>query len=137
MLIPSGGVEKSMRAVIGVFFLCCIVIPLSNGIPQIDFGFSGTVRQESEKISQNIRKKIQEQQNAEINRIVTEQVLSLLDANGYSCKKITVNYTSGADSSISINQVRIYIENPGQAEEIAALLTKGTGFETEVIAEGG
>lgn len=137
MLIPNGSMEKVMKVVVGIFFLSCVFVPLVTLLPNIEYDFELDSGDEVKRIAENMDYVTANQTIEYANTKITDAISYTLDRNNINYKKIDVNYNIAEDSSISINEIEITMEEEykGQATEAASLLERETGIKTFVSIE--
>lgn len=137
MLVPSGSMEKVMKVVVGIFFLSCVFVPLVTIIPNIKYDFEIGTAEQVAQISEGMQQIKNEQIIDYANAQISDAIAGLLDRNNINYKKISVDYNITTDSSISINEIEITMQNDynGQAKQATLLLEKETGIKTFVSVE--
>lgn len=136
LLSPKGSLEKVMRFVLGLFMLCAIIIPLTQGAFNIHFNFSP---QESFEEKSNFEKRTEEQ----IMELGKDSVSSLtsdcLNKMNVEAKKIEISMDTEQDNSISIVMVTVTIDQKDKDQKIKIrdTLKKELGLNVQVITEGG
>lgn len=134
---PEGKVQKAMRCVIGLFFVCCVMAPFAQGIttpaenltnreePQMKSEYALTqeiARQTADTFAENVR------------QIVTDV---LADRQIFP-EEIQVGVHVDEDSGIHINSLEIQLatEDFSSKEEILQLVKEETGITPEVWTGG-
>ncbi len=143
LILPSGKMEKSLRMVLGVFLIACIISPLSDGIPH--FKFKSTTFEKTPKPAINFVKNLDEQFKALAEQNLKQHIKQILEQFNIENEKIELFMDTNKDECISISKCKIYItpqskpENPEfqitQAEvlKIKKELEKRLNIQTEVI----
>ncbi len=126
-LIPKSNLEKTIRFVLSVFLLSCLIVPLT----QLDFsslGDSLTVFQTDDHVKENNLQDTVNQKLTELTEESVAQTMRLtLEENGIEVERIQVETTIEEDNSIMINRVIISVQTDDYqaASELADRLTNG------------
>lgn len=137
ILSPSGNMEKVMKVVVGIFFLSCTFVPLATLLPNINYEFEAGSLDQITEINENMQNEITKQTVDYANTQITKAIGDTLEKNKINYKNISVNYNIEQDSSISINEIEITMDeqDKGQATQAISLLEQDTGIKTFVYIE--
>lgn len=136
LLSPKGSMEKMLRFVLGLFMLCAIILPITQGAFTFHFDFSP---QESFEQKSDFEQQTEEQ----IKELGKESVSTLtqqcMNKMNVEAKKIEISMDTKQDNSISIVMVTVTIDpkDKDQKIKIRDTLKKELGLEVQVITEGG
>lgn len=137
LAMPDGKVQKAMRCVIGLFFVCCVIMPFAHGLPLSlgEFAWEEAAFTEvTDDLSQELTKQTAEKFAENVHQIVQDT----LTAQQIPTKKIEVDVHVGEDSGIYISSLKIQIEEGEKEniERISQIVQKETGILPEVWVEG-
>lgn len=137
MIMPSGSMEKTMKLVVGTFFLSCLLSPLltSKGLSVISEELSLT----SGSISTSrLQQEIDRQLEAKIEERIKELICQVLSEKGVKANKITVYMDRKEKNSISINKANIVLENctPAEKEEVQKRIFETLGIMPKISITG-
>lgn len=108
MLLPPGSMERTMRWVICVFTLSCLLLPLLQaGKWEIDFSSLDTVSAPDRALSQ----RVEEQTAWLIERRLLTETQRQVEACGAKLVKFSLKTDSGGESGIDITQVEVVLRS--------------------------
>ena len=143
LILPSGKMEKSLRIVLGVFLIACIISPLSDGIPR--FKIKSAYFEKTPTQATNFMKSLDEQFKSLAEQNLTNIVKQTLKKFNVENENIELSMDTNSDECISINKCIIYLnhqtkkgQNSSQLTQAEILkikkeLEKRLNIETEVI----
>lgn len=122
MIMPSGSTEKTMKFVIGVFFISCIVSPLftQKDIQALKADFMQT---SGEISTLKLQQEIDRQLEAQIEERLKTLIKQSLSQTAVKVNKITIYMDRTEDNSISINTIDIVLDECTPAEKEAVQKT--------------
>lgn len=137
LAVPEGKVQKAMRCVIGLFFVCCVITPFAQGLPT----FSETLGWEEavfSEVTNDLSKELTQQTAKRFAENVRQIVQDTLTAQQISAKKIEVDVHVGEDAGIYISSLKIQIAQGEKKnmERISQIVQKETGITPQIWAEG-
>lgn len=116
LLVPNE--EKTLKYVIGVIFLCMLVLPIASAVPAFEFEAAG----EQADLSENV---------LALKTKSTEQLIGdILQRNGIDYKLISVSADISDDYCITIKTARI-VSDEDEQEIMAAL----SGLDFQKVVE--
>ncbi len=137
LAVPEGKVQKAMRCVIGLFFVCCVIMPFAQGLPASfeKFGWEEAV---FSQVTNDLSKELTQQTAERFAENVRQIVQDTLSAQQISAKKIEVDVHVGEDAGIYISSLKIQIAQGEKMnmEKISQIVQKETGITPEIWAEG-
>lgn len=137
LAVPEGKVQKAMRCVIGLFFVCCVITPFAQGLPMFSetFGWEEAVFSE---VTNDLSKELTQQTAKRFAENVRRIVQDTLTAQQISAKKIEVDVHVGEDAGIYISSLKIQIAQGEKKnmERISQIVQKETGITPQIWAEG-
>lgn len=118
MIMPSGPTEKTMKFVIGAFFISCIISPL---LTQSDIGaLKAEFMQISGEISTTrLQQEVDNQLEAQIEDRLKLLIRQSISQTGVKVDKIVIYMDRTEDNSISINTIDIVLDKCTPAEKEA------------------
>ena len=116
LLVPNE--EKTLKYVIGVIFLCMLVLPIASAVPAFEFEAAG----EQADLSENV---------LALKTKSTEQLIGdILQRNGIDYKLISVSADISDDYCITIKTARI-VSDEDEQKIMAAL----SGLDFQKVVE--
>ena len=136
--VPDGKVQKAMRCVIGLFFVCGVIMPFAQGLPPMSSEKLQWEEAAFLEVTDDLSQELTNQTAKRFEENVRQIVQDMLSAQQIPAKKIEVDVHVGEDSSIYINSLKIQISKGEEEniEQISQIVQKETGITPEVWAEG-
>lgn len=133
-MAPNGKMEKIVRIVFGSFMIIAIITPLVNIVININFKLDNDNKDLNE-ISSNFNQKICEQSIGLASNNIKKIVENELNRMNLRSKKIDVIMDKKDKDCISINKVKIYIDNSmlKNKEEVKNKLKKKLNLDIEIL----
>lgn len=132
---PEGKVQKALRCVIGLFFVCCIMAPFSQGLSFQNQDFEPAMafaEQTTDRLSAEILRQTADGFAGNVHKIV-EKILS--DRQVFP-KEIGVSVHVEENDNIYINSITIRLEETvSNKEEISQVVQEQTGITPEILEE--
>ena len=136
---PEGTIQKALRCVIGLFFVCCVVSPFAKGLAAWPDSAEISVDLSPQLSSEQLTQEIDRQTAQAFAENVRSIVAYLLEEQEIFPKEIQVMVHVGEDSNIYISSLSIRLgEEFGDATEtVSRIVQDGTGITPEIQVEGG
>ncbi len=132
-LYPSEKFEKQMKTIFSLIFILSIVTPIAKNefnLPEIS---------ETVTASTDYYKSISENADEYFIRALENNISANLKTELNKAEiypsEIQINVNISEDSSISINEVRVTVNNNEYTDEIKDLIKENIGYEAEVIVK--
>ena len=131
IIVPDGSLGKTVKVVITVFLLSCVILPFSGN--KIDFTVDDfdidTNNKYSEILKNNITDKMKE--------IITENISSVLKKRKYDYRSIEINTDKNENSDIYIKEIIIVLPKKyrGNSYNIKQEIKYKTGYDVRVEYE--
>lgn len=107
LIIPQGNTKRVMNSVIGVFVLCCMIVPVINAVKNFKYDFN------IPDIGKNYTASADEAYNKaiikETARKLESSALNCLLSKGIKAESAVFNLSYNKKSGIYIKRIRIYI----------------------------
>lgn len=133
MIMPSGSTEKTMKFVIGVFFISCIVSPLftQNDIQALKADFMQT---SGEISTTRLQQEIDKQLETQIEERLKSLISQTLSQTGVKVNKIIIYMDRTEDNSISINTIDIVLDEctPAEKEMVQKTVLQSLGIMPKI-----
>lgn len=132
-LMPNGGTKKTVGIVIGVFMVCCLIIPIKTAFSQIDI---------EKEIIQFSEQKISTADQAYAKAVISETKKSLektlediLLQNGVKINSCAIILAESSNNGIIIQDICIYIneEYLAGSDTIATLTRENFSVSPSII----
>lgn len=133
IILPKGDLQKIFKTVYSVFFLCCILSPISNYIfseADIDFNFFN-----KDVIYEISKNDIFANQNELLENEIQEKTIFFLEENNIKVKNISVKINILDEGSIEIDDFDISVIS-GDEENIKNIVMQEIGLVPEIIILG-
>ena len=116
---PEGKVQKALRCVIGLFFVCCIMAPFAKTTKDLS---QEVLHQTADGFSRNVKQ-------------IVEKALS---ARQIFPEEISVSVHVGENDDIYISSIVIQLEKEmrSHSQEILQIVSEQTGITPEILAGG-
>ncbi len=134
-LVPNGSMERMAKFVIGAFFICVIILPLSKAVPQMKLRLN---RSSSSVQNDRLETTVESQIRSESQKSISNLVTAELSRIHIKCKNVHVDMDTDANGSISITKVTVTLgkKYAAQCQTAADYLEKELGIKTEVVSDG-
>lgn len=123
-LIPSGSLEKSVKTVVSVFLLCCMILPFfkENLASQryLSTNFDEAIETET-ALSSEISK--------ETEKYLKLSIKEILQKNGISCDDVIIEMEV-KDESVKVSSV--VIKTTADSEKVKSIIKQELGVEATV-----
>ena len=134
---PEGKIQKALRCVIGLFFVCCVMAPFAQGLSLSVGNFETGIdvqEQTAESLSQEVLRQTADGFGSNVRQIIEE----VLSAKQIFPEEISVSVHVGEDDDIYINSIAIWLEKDtlSNTEEILRIVSEKTGVIPEILAGG-
>ena len=106
-LVPNGGTKKTVGLVIGVFMVCCLIIPIKTAFSQIDI--ESDVIQFSEQKVSTADEAYAKAVIAETRKSLEKTLEDILLQNGVKINGCTIILAESSNNGIIIQDICIYI----------------------------
>lgn len=136
---PEGKIQKAMRCVIGLFFVCCVVSPFAQNLPLLSAANLSYDLPVSDQGTENLTGELNRQTADLFGDNVRQIVGEALAQKEIFPEEVTVNVHVGEDSNIYISSlvVRPKQEDAEKASQIIKVVQQATGITPEVLTKGG
>ncbi len=108
ILIPQGSTKKVLSAVIGVFILCTLIVPIKNAVSGISLELD--VLKLTESITASADEAYEDAVIKETKSRLESSVASYLLSEGFKVKTAEIKLGKDDISGINIKSLRIYID---------------------------
>ncbi len=134
---PEGKIQKALRCVIGLFFVCCVMAPFAQGLSLSVGNFETGIdvqEQTAESLSQEVLRQTADGFGSNVRQIIEEA----LSAKQIFPEEISVSVHVGENDDIYINSIAIWLEKDtlSNTEEILRIVSEKTGVIPEILAGG-
>lgn len=131
---PRGSMDKTVRAVVGIFVVAAICSPLA-GLADADFTLDAMADYEYE--GQDSGEELQEYMLSVCRDAAEEQILSAAEDSGIRVDEIFINADIDANNCIIIHDITVTIgaEHSGKSAEFSKTLGENLGVTVTVNAE--
>lgn len=134
---PEGKVQKALRCVIGLFFVCCIMAPFAKGLsfPSGDYAIGTDI---TEQTTKDLSQEVLHQTADGFSRNVKQIVEKALSARQIFPEEISVSVHVGENDDIYISSIVIQLEKEmrSHSQEILQIVSEQTGITPEILAGG-
>ena len=132
VLIPGRSMERTVRMVVGLFFLCSVAFPVAQG--DWDEVLAGWDAPQAAEEPSALSGTVEERVLALTEENLEEQAALLLEQNGIEVRQVEAGVHIEEDNSIRINRMRILLAGQSVLRAPAAeeLITEQFGFRPEV-----
>lgn len=117
MLAPKGGLGKIFKLITAAFFLCCLISPLLSMKSILTLQTNDLPGEVSADVLQD---RVKEQFKNQINIALQKAAEQTLANYHIPIAKIEADMDTGADGSIYINSVTVYLDKQNIAMAVAA-----------------
>ena len=136
MLSPSGSMEKILRIVISIFFICAVVSPFLEGKGikiKLEDSLSGKEDSSLSDIKGNINKQITSQSKKQIENLIRQQ----MKKQGINEGQIFINMDIDDKGSILIKKIEVVIPDNAASKKSALTdsIKKELGIDVTVLSE--
>lgn len=107
LIIPAGNTKRVMNSVIGVFVLCCMIVPVTKAVS--GFKYDINIPNLEENYSASADETFNNAVLNETEEKLKTSVISYLLNKGIKAKNAEVNLSYNKKSGIYIKRIRIYI----------------------------
>lgn len=130
---PRGSMDKTVRAVVGIFVVAAICSPLA-GLPKTDFTADAFADYE---FTQQSEEEMYEYMLEAYRREVENRILSAADEQGNEISEIFISADIDADNCIIIQDITVTLasEHSADTAEFSAYLSQRLGVSVTVNAE--
>lgn len=121
-LVPNGGTKKTVGLIIGVFMVCCLIVPIKTAFAQIDVKseFTQFSEQDISTADQAYAKAVL----AETRKSLEKTLEDILLQNGVAINSCTIILAESSNNGIIIQDICIYIsEEYIESSDTIAMLT--------------
>lgn len=122
VIAPSGAAKRILNAVVGVFILCCLIVPIKNAVSGIDFNIN--IPKLSKAVTASADEAYDKAVLAETKSRLESEITAYLLNKGYKINRAKIKINSKYKTGIFIEAVSIYIykDNLNSRGEITALI---------------
>lgn len=137
LAVPDGKIQKAMRCVIGLFFVCCVIMPFAQGLPLYTETFGWEEPRFSE-VTDDLSQELMSQTVERFKKNVYQIVQDILNAQQIFPQKIEMDVHVAEDSSIYISSLKIQLKEGEKhnIEKVSQVVQKETGIIPEIWVEG-
>ncbi|HHY53269.1 MAG TPA: stage III sporulation protein AF [Clostridiales bacterium] len=133
MLLPKSNLEKILRMVLSVFFLCCLLSPAVLKFPSLLVEMEMESREEltsrSEKVMELARRQSVELARESLKKLVKEK----LAQRGIIVHAVTINMVTQGQNDMTLQSVELVLDAAEQQGHDDLALELGRELGTEVI----
>ena len=133
-LVPNGGTKKTVGLIIGVFMVCCLIVPIKKAFSQIDF--KAEIPQFSAESIATSDEAYAQAVLYETRKSLEKTLEAILLQNGIEINDCTIILAEGKNSGIIISDICIYIseENLEYSDTISTLTRENFTISPSVVA---
>lgn len=130
-LSPSGATEKSIRTIVSVFLVCCVVMPFVSGDKSLDFSFS-LPQKDSLNSQMNITQQAGEQLKEELKEVVSSSLASM----GIEPVGVNIDININGEK-ISVEKIQIIVKEEDFyiSSEVEKKLFDDLGIKASVLQQ--
>ncbi len=135
MLLPKSNLEKMLRMVLSVFFLCCLLSPAVLRAPALMVEIENISREElairSEKVTDLARQQTLELARESLHKLVEEK----LEQRGIKVHTITINMVTKGQNEMVLESVELLLDSADQDSDQSLAQELGRELGAEVILD--
>lgn len=135
---PEGKIQKVLRCVIGIFFVCCIVSPFAKGIALQPAEVFGAAAEEQALYNDGLASEITKQTVSMFSENVKQIVTRVLNEQNIFPQEISLNVHVDENSDIYISSIVIKLDDSEAqlAAKVQTLVKEQTGISPEILTGG-
>lgn len=135
MLLPKSNLEKMLRMVLSIFFLCCLLSPAVLRAPSLMVEIETVGREElaarSEKVAELARRQTLELARESLHKLVEEK----LEQRGIKVHAITINMVTKGQNEMALQSVELLLDFADQDGHQSLAQELGRELGAEVILD--
>lgn len=128
VIVPQGSTKRVMNAVIGVFILCCMIVPIKNAVSGFTIDFD--IPKLNDEFSASADEAYEKALLTETKSKLESSLVSYLLSKGYKVKTAEITLNSSDKSGIYIEHICIYIDKSEVKNSSDIISLTETKFET-------